>query len=94
MLCSQELSASSTTLWELIYQTVISAVNDSHLFDAMAERQIANAIEVGARLSQQYGFQYICTLNSDYVLRNEFCPVFVSSAASACGWPMLTYQDV
>lgn len=51
-------------------------VHDSHLFDAMDERQIANAIEVGARLSQQYGFQYIITMNSDRIPYHEFSADF------------------
>jgi len=40
-------------------------VHDSHLFDGVDERQIANALQVGARLAEQHGFQYIVTLNSD-----------------------------
>lgn len=40
-------------------------VHDSHLFDGVDERQIAKALEVGARTAQDYGFQYIVTLNSD-----------------------------
>ncbi|MFA7173535.1 MAG: ABC-three component system protein [Kiritimatiellia bacterium] len=51
-------------------------VHDSHLFDAMDERQIANAIEVGARLSQQYGFQYIITMNSDRIPYHDFSADF------------------
>lgn len=51
-------------------------VHDSHLFDAMDERQIANAIEAGARLSQQYGFQYIITMNSDRIPYRDFTAGF------------------
>jgi uncharacterized protein YydD (DUF2326 family) len=51
-------------------------VHDSHLFDAMDERQIANAIEVGARLSQQHGFQYIITMNSDRIPCHDFSAGF------------------
>ena len=47
-------------------------VHDSHLFDAMDERQIANAIEEGARLNEEYGFQYIITMNSDRIPYNDF----------------------
>jgi uncharacterized protein YydD (DUF2326 family) len=47
-------------------------VHDSHLFDAMDERQVANAIEVGARLSKQHGFQYIITMNSDRIPYKDF----------------------
>lgn len=51
-------------------------VHDSHLFDAMDERQIANAIEAGARLSQQHGFQYIITMNSDRIPYPDFSTGF------------------
>ncbi len=51
-------------------------VHDSHLFDAMDERQIANAIEAGARLSQQHGFQYIITMNSDRIPYHDFSAGF------------------
>jgi uncharacterized protein YydD (DUF2326 family) len=51
-------------------------VHDSHLFDAMDERQVANAIELGARLSHQYGFQYIITMNSDRIPYREFSSNF------------------
>jgi uncharacterized protein YydD (DUF2326 family) len=51
-------------------------VHDSHLFDAMDERQIASAIEVGARLSQQHGFQYIITMNSDRIPYQDFSTGF------------------
>ena len=40
-------------------------VHDSHLFDGVDERQIANALLVGQKLTVQLGFQYIVTLNSD-----------------------------
>ncbi len=52
-------------------------LHDSHLFDAMDERQIANAIEVGARLSQQHGFQYIIMMNSDRIPDRDFSAGFV-----------------
>jgi uncharacterized protein YydD (DUF2326 family) len=42
-------------------------VHDSHLFDAIDGRQIASCLNIGARLAEQYGFQYIVTLNSDFV---------------------------
>ncbi len=56
---------------------VISAVNisraprilvhDSHLFDAIDGRQVASCLNIGARLADQHGFQYIVTLNSDFL---------------------------
>lgn len=51
-------------------------VHDSHLFDAMDERQVANAIEAGARLSEEYGFQYIVTMNSDRIPYGDFSQGF------------------
>lgn len=51
-------------------------VHDSHLFDAMDERQVANAIEAGARLSEEYGFQYIVTMNSDRIPYGDFSDGF------------------
>lgn len=51
-------------------------VHDSHLFDGMDSRQIAKAIEIGARQSAKNGFQYIITMNSDMVPHDEFSAGF------------------
>lgn len=40
-------------------------VHDSHLFDGVDERQVVKALEIGARMADQLGFQYIVTMNSD-----------------------------
>jgi uncharacterized protein YydD (DUF2326 family) len=40
-------------------------IHDSHLFDGVDERQIARALQVGAELANDLGFQYIVTMNSD-----------------------------
>jgi uncharacterized protein YydD (DUF2326 family) len=40
-------------------------VHDSHLFDAVDHRQVASCLSIGARLSEEAGFQYIVTMNSD-----------------------------
>ena len=40
-------------------------VHDSHLFDGVDTRQVSKALQVGAELAEQYGFQYIVTMNSD-----------------------------
>lgn len=40
-------------------------VHDSHLFDGVDERQVVNALQVGAKAAEELGFQYIVTLNSD-----------------------------
>ncbi|WP_158228050.1 ABC-three component system protein [Pseudonocardia sp. MH-G8] len=42
-------------------------VHDSHLFDAVDHRQVASCLNIGARLAEEYGFQYIVTMNSDFV---------------------------
>lgn len=40
-------------------------VHDSQLFDSMDDRQVASCLNIGARLADEIGFQYIVTLNSD-----------------------------
>jgi uncharacterized protein YydD (DUF2326 family) len=42
-------------------------IHDSHLFDAMDERQVAKALDLGARFSEELGFQYIVAMNTDQV---------------------------
>ena len=46
-------------------------VHDSQLFDSMDDRQLASCLCIGARLSEEYGFQYIVTLNTDRLLAAE-----------------------
>ncbi len=46
-------------------------VHDSHLFDAIDGRQVASCLNIGARLADHYGFQYIVTLNSDFLASVE-----------------------
>jgi uncharacterized protein YydD (DUF2326 family) len=45
-------------------------VHDSHLFDGVDERQVASALAVGSALAQEYGFQYLVTMNSDAIPRS------------------------
>ena len=47
-------------------------VHDSHLFDGVDERQVAKAIQIGAARSDEYGFQYLITMNSDAVPQDGF----------------------
>lgn len=42
-------------------------IHDSHLFDGVDERQVGTALALGAKLSEEHGFQYIVTLNTDHV---------------------------
>jgi len=47
-------------------------VHDSHLFDGMDSRQVANVLELGAAQAADNNFQYIVTLNSDQLESAEF----------------------
>lgn len=40
-------------------------VHDSLLYDSMDDRQVASCLNIGARLADKHGFQYIVTMNSD-----------------------------
>lgn len=40
-------------------------IHDSHLFDGVDGRQVISALKVGAELAEQFGFQYIVTMNED-----------------------------
>ncbi|MFY9262293.1 MAG: ABC-three component system protein [Arcanobacterium sp.] len=40
-------------------------VHDSLIFDSMDDRQVASCLNIGARLADQHGFQYVVTMNSD-----------------------------
>jgi uncharacterized protein YydD (DUF2326 family) len=40
-------------------------VHDSHIFDGVDERQIAKAFEIGKESAEEWGYQYIVTINSD-----------------------------
>ncbi|KQP32867.1 ABC-three component system protein [Methylobacterium sp. Leaf100] len=40
-------------------------IHDSHLFDGVDPRQVANALALGADAARAYGGQYIVTMNSD-----------------------------
>lgn len=44
-------------------------VHDSHLFDGVDERQVGQALALGARLAAENNFQYIVTMNTDSVPR-------------------------
>lgn len=46
-------------------------VHDSHLFDAIDGRQVASCLNIGARLAEEHGFQYVVTLNSDFLATVE-----------------------
>jgi len=47
-------------------------IHDSTIFDGVDERQVAKALQLAYRKSNENGFQYICTLNSDIIPYNDF----------------------
>ena len=51
-------------------------VHDSCLYDGVDERQRALALERASEITGEIGAQYICTLNSDMVPRDEFSEGF------------------
>ena len=64
-------------------------VHDSHLFDGVDERQVAKALQIGAKTAEELGFQYIVTMNSDAIpkefpgsfnLNNYVLPVRLTDA--------------
>lgn len=42
-------------------------VHDSHLFDGVDERQVAKALQIGAKAAEELNYQYIVTMNSDAI---------------------------
>jgi len=51
-------------------------IHDSIIFDGVDERQIAKALELAKIESERYGFQYICTMNSDIIPRKDLSKEF------------------
>lgn len=51
-------------------------IHDSTIFDGVDPRQRAHALEFADKLARTFGFQYICTLNTDMVPFNDFDPTF------------------
>ncbi len=58
-------------------------VHDSAMFDGVDERQIAKGLERAYELSEKFGFQYICTLNSDIIPYKEFSAGFTEKFEKA-----------
>jgi uncharacterized protein YydD (DUF2326 family) len=63
-------------LWAKHEQRPGFLIHDSPLYDGVDERQVALALERGARVCAQEGFQYIVTLNSDAIPEGEFSDDF------------------
>jgi uncharacterized protein YydD (DUF2326 family) len=69
-------------------------IHDSHLFDGVDERQVAQALRIGSETADELGLQYIVTLNSDVVpattlpgfdLAPHFLPVRLTDEHDAGG---------
>ena len=50
--------------------------HDSIIFDGVDERQRASALELAAATAERFGYQYICTLNSDALPWDDFTSGF------------------
>ena len=59
-------------LWAKKTKTPILLIHDSIIFADVDERQKALALQTAEKESNKEGFQYICTMNSDGVPRNDF----------------------
>ena len=51
-------------------------IHDSTIFDGVDPRQRAHALELAAAMAEKFGFQYICTLNTDMVPIGDFSSGF------------------
>ncbi|MEL6729229.1 MAG: ABC-three component system protein [Pseudomonadota bacterium] len=70
-------------------------IHDSHLFDGVDERQVARALQLGARHAEEIGYQYIVTMNSDalptegfdrgFAIEDYFNPVRLTDAEETGG---------
>jgi uncharacterized protein YydD (DUF2326 family) len=59
-------------IWAEMNENPVALIHDSTIFDGVDERQIAKALQLAATLSKNYGFQYICTFNSDMIPYEKF----------------------
>jgi uncharacterized protein YydD (DUF2326 family) len=46
-------------------------IHDSHVFDGVDGRQVGRALEIGAESAERFGFQYIVTMNSDALPKDD-----------------------
>jgi len=58
-------------------------IHDNTIFNVVNERRVARALELGAKVATETGFQYIVTLNSDQVPFGEFKEGFKKEFESA-----------
>ncbi|MDO8656453.1 MAG: DUF2326 domain-containing protein, partial [Nanoarchaeota archaeon] len=64
-------------IWAQKEKTPNFLIHDSILFADVDERQKAHALELAARESENQGFQYICSINSDTIPRKDFSKEFI-----------------
>lgn len=62
--------------WAKTRPNTIVLIHDSNIFADVDDRQIALALELAKKRSEQYKFQYICTFNSDKLPVDDFSPNF------------------
>lgn len=63
-------------VWATVKKRSLPLIHDSKLFDGVDERQVAKALELAYKKSNEHGFQYICTMNSDQVPYGKFSEGF------------------
>lgn len=77
---SQGIENMQIFCYDLTIATLLSKKNtypgflfhDSIIFDGVDERQIASALDLSQKISNQNNFQYICSLNSDIIPHQTF----------------------
>ncbi len=63
-------------LWSRFNDGKPFLIHDSTIFDGVDERQVAKALELAEKKSNEFGFQYICTMNSDAIPKKELSEEF------------------
>ncbi len=63
-------------IWSKKAKSPMLLIHDSLIFADVDERQKALALELAAKESEKYGFQYICTFNSDAIPTKDFSKDF------------------
>lgn len=63
-------------LWSEYSPSPKILIHDSTIFEGVDERQVALALELAFRKSREFGFQYICMLNSDRLPDDDFSEGF------------------
>jgi uncharacterized protein YydD (DUF2326 family) len=63
-------------MWSKLKDMPGLLIHDSVIFDGVDERQIAKALELAKAEAERYGFQYICTMNSDIIPRADLSKDF------------------